>query len=158
MQYDTVRAAFTLAVGLFAWMVLGTQDAIPVCEAPVESQAIAGYTTAVRCGTGSSTGASLRGPARRLFGHRVDLNCSDPLTLQTLAGVGPARARAIIEERNRGRYERIDELTRVRGIGPKTLKRLRGSLVVTPNQEAAEESVVEGGPTSVESLGCRSNS
>jgi competence ComEA-like helix-hairpin-helix protein len=146
MQSDTARAGFTLAVGLFAWAVIGTPQAEPLCEAPVERESVEGYTTVVACDGFGSSDAVLRGPARRLFGHRVDLNCSDPLTLQTLVGIGPARAHAIIAERDRGRYLRVDDLTRVRGIGPKTLARLRDSLVV------------ETGPTSVESPGCRSNS
>jgi len=145
MQRDTARAGFTLAVGLFAWGVIGTPQADPLCEAPVERESVEGYTTVVACAGSGSRDAALRGPARRLFGHRVDLNCSDPLTLQTLVGIGPARARAIVDERNRGRFLRVEDLTRVRGIGPKTLARLRDDLVV------------ETGPTSVASPGCRSN-
>ena len=145
MQSDTARAGFTLAVGLFAWSVAGTPETGSVCEVPFEREAVGGYTTVVACDGDGSSDAVLRGPARRLFGHRVDLNCSDLLTLQTLVGIGPARAQAIIDERDRGRYLRVEDLTRVRGIGPKTLARLRDALVV------------ETGPTSVESPGCRSN-
>ena len=143
METHTTRAGFTLAVGLFAWAVIGTQETAAPCMDPVEREAVGGYTTLVACDGDPSTDAVLRGPARRLFGHPVDLNCSDPLSLQTLMGIGPARAQAIIDERSRGRYQRVDDLTRVRGIGPKTLARLRGELVV------------ENGPSSVESSGCR---
>jgi len=145
MQSDTARAGFTLAVGLFAWAVIGTPQLGSVCEVAVEAESVGGYTTVVDCDGAANSDAVLRGPARRLFGHRVDLNCSDPLTLQTLVGIGPARARAIVDERNRGRFLRVEDLTRVRGIGPKTLARLRDDLVV------------ETGPTSVASPGCRSN-
>lgn len=145
MESDTARAGFTLAVGLFAWSVVGTPETGSVCEAPVERAAVAGHTTVVACDGAGGDSAVLRGPARRLFGHRVDLNCGDLLTLQTLVGIGPARARAIVDERNRGRFLRVEDLTRVRGIGPKTLARLRDDLVV------------ETGPTSVASPGCRSN-
>jgi competence protein ComEA len=145
MEAHTTRAGFTLAVGLFVWAVSGTQEMAAACRGPVEHEAAGGYTTIVACDGEPSTDAALRGPARRLFGHRVDLNCSDPLTLQTLKGIGPARAQAIIDERSRGRFRRVDDLTRVRGIGPRTLARLRGELVV------------ENGPASVESAGCRTD-
>ncbi|MCZ6574687.1 MAG: helix-hairpin-helix domain-containing protein [Planctomycetota bacterium] len=45
--------------------------------------------------------------------------------MQLLPGIGPARAAAIVADRARGAYERLDELQRVRGIGPKTLEGLR---------------------------------
>lgn len=145
MEGHTARAGFTLAVGLFVWAVIGTPETAGPCLAPVERDAVGGYTTVVACDGDLATRAALRGPARRLFGYRVDLNCSDPLTLQTLTGIGPVRAQAIIDERRHGRYQRVDDLTRVRGIGPKTLARLRGDLVV------------ENEPSSVESPGCRTN-
>lgn len=146
MEGHTARAGFILAVGLFAWAVIGTPEMAGRCLAPVERDAVGGYTTVVACDGDGATRAALRGPARRLFGHRVDLNCSDLLTLQTLNGIGPARAQAIVDERRHGRYLRVDDLTRVRGIGPKTLARLRGELMV------------ESDPISVESPGCRTNS
>jgi len=139
------RAGLAIAIGLCAWTTLATRSIPALCEAPVEREANVGHTTMVGCDGDRSGQPPLRGPARRLFGYRVDLNCSDLLTLETLAGIGPARARAIVAERARGPYRRVDDLTRVRGIGPKTLARLRGELVVEP------------GPTSVESPGCRTN-
>ncbi len=132
-------------VVVFAWAVMGPQARVLVCEAPVEHEAVGGHTTVVTCNGDRTAEAALRGPARRLFGHPVDLNCSDLLTLETLTGIGPARAQAIVEERHRGRYQRVDDLMRVRGIGPKTLSRLR------------DELVVENGQASVESPGCRTN-
>lgn len=45
--------------------------------------------------------------------------------LDRLPGIGPATAAAIIEERTRQPFMRIEDLGRVRGIGPKKLEKLR---------------------------------
>lgn len=64
----------------------------------------------------------------------VDLNRADAAELQRLPGIGPALARRVLEERRRlgGRFRSAGELLEVRGIGPATLERIRGSGVVPP--------------------------
>ena len=63
--------------------------------------------------------------------ERVPVNRADAAVLETLPGIGPALARAIILERERnGPFRRIEELARVRGIGPATVKRLEGRITV----------------------------
>lgn len=57
----------------------------------------------------------------------VDLNRASDASLQDLPGVGPALARRIIAGRP---YASVDELRRVRGIGPRTLLRLRPRVTV----------------------------
>ena len=52
----------------------------------------------------------------------VDLNAASPAELASLPGIGPALARRIVESRP---YAEVDGLVGVRGIGPKTLARLR---------------------------------
>lgn len=61
----------------------------------------------------------------------VDLNRATAAELDVLPGVGPATAAAIVTERERnGPFLSVDELTRVRGIGPAKLEALAG-LVTT---------------------------
>ncbi len=56
----------------------------------------------------------------------VSLNTATENELQQLPGLGPRRARAIVEDRQRrGPYRRVDDLMRVRGIGRETVERLR---------------------------------
>jgi len=61
----------------------------------------------------------------------VDINRASTAELEALPGIGPATAAAIIDHREReGPFQRVDELTDVRGIGPATLAELRDLVVV----------------------------
>jgi len=66
----------------------------------------------------------------------IDLNEADEIDLQQLPGVGPGLARRIVEHRRRhGPFASVEELRRVRGIGPATLERLRQHLSVEETYE-----------------------
>ena len=62
----------------------------------------------------------------------VDLNSADAATLaKELEGIGPARAKAIVEYRERnGKFRSIDEILNVQGIGPQVLEQNKGNLQV----------------------------
>jgi competence protein ComEA len=63
---------------------------------------------------------------------RIRINYATAGQLASLPGVGPIRAQAILDDRTQnGRYRNLEDLTRVRGIGPATIERLR-PLVVVP--------------------------
>lgn len=75
--------------------------------------------------------------ARAATGHReppsgkVNVNTASPEQLESLPGVGPATARAIIEYRKQnGGFHSVDELIEVRGIGPRKLEQIRPYVVV----------------------------
>ena len=60
---------------------------------------------------------------------KVSLNQATVGELETLPGIGPSKAAAIINYREEfGKFKSIDELTNVSGIGEKTLEKLRDSL------------------------------
>lgn len=62
---------------------------------------------------------------------KVDLNRAGEEELQTLPGIGPSRARAIVELRRRlGRFRQARQLLRVQGIGRKTFDKLKSRVVV----------------------------
>lgn len=61
--------------------------------------------------------------ARLLEGRRLDLNRASAEELELLPRIGPTLARRIVEDRaRRGPFRSVEELTRVRGIGPRTLE------------------------------------
>lgn len=56
----------------------------------------------------------------------VDINRADAAQLDTLPGIGPALSQRIIEYRQQnGRFETVEELVNVKGIGEKTLEKLK---------------------------------
>ncbi len=57
---------------------------------------------------------------------KLDLNAATASELDALPGIGPAKAQAIIEDRQaNGPYESVEQLTRVKGIGTKLLDKLK---------------------------------
>jgi len=124
--HATARAALALSALLFA-LALPGDDGEPVgCPAPAEQAADAGHTRAVSC----AGGAPLRGPARLLYGLRLDPNRADAATLEALPGIGATRAEAIVAGRAERPYRSVAELGRVPGIGPATLSRIAPLLEV----------------------------
>lgn len=75
--------------------------------------------------------AGLLGPMWALAGP-VDLNSADAPTLaKELDGIGMARAKAIVEYRERnGKFRSVDEVLNVKGIGPQVLEQNKGNLQV----------------------------
>ena len=63
--------------------------------------------------------------------NRIDLNTADVTQLQELKGVGPKTAQAIVQWRDsQGPFTNVDQLLAIKGIGEKTLAKMRDSLVV----------------------------
>jgi competence protein ComEA len=67
-----------------------------------------------------------------VFSATVDINTADAATLDTaIAGVGSKTAAAIVAYRTKhGPFKKVDDLTKVKGIGPKLLERNRQNLSV----------------------------
>jgi competence protein ComEA len=66
----------------------------------------------------------------------VDLNSASVEVLCTLPGIGPKKAEAIVTFRARRPFVRVTQLLLVKGIGKRTLDRLKPRLVVLPVQTA----------------------
>lgn len=109
------RRADVNAINLAALVQDGVQVVVPRRVAPGASVAPVG-----------ATGVAGAAPAAP-----VNLNTATAEELQTLDGVGPATAAAILEYRTQqGGFRSVDDLDQVPGIGPKTMETLRDRVTV----------------------------
>jgi len=74
----------------------------------------------------------------------VNINTATEAELDKLPGVGPTKAKAIVEDRKKnGAFKTADDLKRVKGIGDKNYEKLKGEITVdgaaAPKAEAKPE-------------------
>ena len=67
--------------------------------------------------------------------ERIDINFSSQEQLESLPGIGPVLARAIITARP---FASAEELARVRGVGRKLLEKLRPLIQAAPGRRTAD--------------------
>lgn len=64
-------------------------------------------------------------------GSPVNINSATVEELEMVSGIGPAKARAIVDHREEsGQFASVDDLRSVHGIGGKLLERLRPQVTV----------------------------
>ena len=83
------------------WVLLGAAGTMALAAWPVQAEPI-------------------EGPALAL-GQKLDVDTATAAELEALPGIGPSLAARIVEARP---FTSVDDLQRVRGIGPKTVERL----------------------------------
>lgn len=148
------RAAATLSAVVFlSW--LGMRSAQSTSPSPEPAPTLESLVTMAAVPVGSSlaspeppTAHHDAGPVSSsgavhspgvLPDGRVVLNAATAEDLCRLKGIGPARAKKIVALRERlGRFRALRQLLRVRGIGPRTLERLRPHLVLDAPSDAAD--------------------
>jgi competence protein ComEA len=107
-------------LNLAAPLVDGTRIAVPRLGAPAPALDPAAVS-------GGPGGSATESPA----GTPVNLNAATAEQLDTLPGVGPATAAAIISDREaHGPFRSVNDLGRVRGIGDAKLDQLRDLVTV----------------------------
>ena len=80
-------------------------------------------------------------PPGHSIAYQVDVNIAERAELLQLPGIGESLARRILEyRREHGCFHRVEELRRVRGIGPITLEKLRPWVCVSEPEELEPES------------------
>ncbi len=85
--------------------------------------------------------AQVPGTLRRALGWPIPLDTATAADFEALPGIGPARARAIADERARGgRFETAAALERVPGLGPATAAKLAPLVIAAGPDPACADS------------------
>jgi len=66
---------------------------------------------------------------------KIDVNRAGAAELQKLPGIGPTLAARIVEQRKQRPFGAVEELRKVKGIGPKTLDAIRPHVTVGDGRE-----------------------
>ena len=70
--------------------------------------------------------SAVENKAQMTQGKKVDVNTADVAALESLSGIGEAKAKAIIEYREKnGKFKNLDDLSKVPGIGDATLEKMK---------------------------------
>lgn len=108
-----INLAEPLSDGARLWV-----PAVGESDPPTVVSATAGIGSSGQAGGGGGSGGARGAP--------LDINTADAAALETLPGIGPALATAIVEHRQRaGPFATVDELVEVSGIGPAKLEQVR---------------------------------
>ncbi|MEU4385156.1 helix-hairpin-helix domain-containing protein [Promicromonospora sp. NPDC023805] len=127
----TTRKADLTAVNLARAVVDGEQLYVPRPGEQPPGAAAPGAGGPAPGAGGPGTGGP--GAGDGATGATVDINTADAAALETLPGIGPSIAQAIVEWRTaNGQFASVDELEDVPGIGPATLAEIRDSARVGP--------------------------
>ncbi|TCV90515.1 ComEA family DNA-binding protein [Sulfurirhabdus autotrophica] len=74
-----------------------------------------------------------------VFAAPVDINTSSRTHLESVPGIGPGKAKAIIAYRKEhGPFKNVDELDNVAGIGPKTIDKIRSKITASKPKVASD--------------------
>ncbi len=64
-------------------------------------------------------------------GQKIDLNRAGVVELMRLPGVGQKRAQAIVAQRARQPFRKVEDVLAVKGLGPAWLAKVKGNVVVS---------------------------
>jgi competence protein ComEA len=96
--------------------------ALVACTLTLSTVSGTTYAASAKNGITASTATS----AKKQIPHDVNINTADKELLTQLPGIGPVTADSILQYRqDNGQFTSIEELTKVKGIGDKTLIKLK---------------------------------
>jgi competence protein ComEA len=78
------------------------------------------------------------------YEYKIDLNRAGWVEWAQFEGIGETLARRIVADREQnGPFRNVDDLLRVKGIGPKKLEEIRAHVMYTPYDQADNEAFLE---------------
>lgn len=123
-----MKALHLLLVVLFTFsLCLSVESADVLAAAAKEKQEVA--VPIAKVGTAAQVAPDEKGStakAPKAIPKDVNINTADKETLTLLPGIGPVTAEAILAYRQaNGDFKSIDDLTKVKGVGEKSLAKLK---------------------------------
>jgi len=116
-----IAAAAILAAGIF--VSRGQKEELKIVDSKLVSLAVEDTKNAPEPVSRAGPAAAPEAEDDGL----IDINSAGAEELETLPGIGPVKAAAIIAYREAyGGFVSIEEITEVKGIGPATLEKIRG--------------------------------
>lgn len=121
-----------------SWLWLNKHDQKFIAVFVAVFLMLSGYHWATLGGWGMRPIELERLPARQ-YDFRIDINTASWVEWTQIEGIGEVTAQKIIADREaNGAFKSIDDLLRVKGIGPKTLEKMRPFLRET-NDKTSED-------------------
>jgi competence protein ComEA len=119
--------ADTIGLNMARQLADGEQIVVGIAPPSGQPAALGSSVSAGSADPGTATGpATASGSPRPASGEPVNLNTATLQQLDTLPGVGPVTAAAIVAWRDaHGKFSSVDQLGEVDGIGPARLEKLR---------------------------------
>ncbi len=107
-------------------VITSAEAASPIASASTPAATAAGAPTTTSSAPATSAPPPTDHTKRATVDDPVTLNTATLDDLERLPGIGPKRAAAILELRQKlGRFRQLEDLMRVKGVGRATLKKLR---------------------------------
>jgi comEA protein len=131
---------FLVGSAIKIWLpAVATRPSLPVFSyAALDSQFLA-LSRAPRDTASAPHRSAARKSTTTLVQQSIELNSATVDELQKLPGIGPAIAQRIVAYREEhGDFSEPGDVSNVRGIGPRTLERIRAYLVVRPRAQHAQ--------------------
>jgi competence protein ComEA len=100
-----------------------------------EPEVLSKRSGASPAGTRLTSAAPVSGTKPAKLDRPININQAGAEELSSLPGIGAKRSAAIIAERDKGRFQSVDDLRRVPGIGKVTLEKLRPYVIVDGDTE-----------------------
>ena len=116
--------ANTDIINLASTLIDGTEVVVPFHEEGQDTdwEALVANIAASAAATPAASGGS----APTAVAATVNINNANLAALQTLSGIGPVKAQAIIDYREQnGPFAKIDDIKKVSGIGPATFDKIK---------------------------------
>ncbi len=142
----------SMTIGVVIWVRWAPQPPVQAPSVP-EKQVVASRSTELEKRGSRTAGSSnqnaqganmkavaLTEPSKTAVHSRLDLNRASAGELESLPGIGTVLAQRVIAFRESvGRFQKIEDLRGVKGIGAKKFERLKSFVMVSANSLQASE-------------------